>query len=134
MVTGSNDPVRRPAMRICSFILVAALGSGLVGCLSTASSTGAGDQAAMDSYAAGFAKRQSPFKPTQFRWPNGKGSFEQERLVEISRVDSRTSAFGKREIKCRMVIETSRWETVDGARQGEPKISRKTEERWLPAE
>ncbi len=121
-------------MRPFSLIVVAALCLGSVGCLTSASSSAAGDQAVMNRYAEGFAGRKTAFQPKGFRWPNGKGYNEEEKVVEISRTDSRTSAFGKREIKVRLTIETSRWVEVDGKRQGSPKVSKRTEERWLPAE
>lgn len=88
----------------------------------------------MDRYAEGFSNRKKAFQPNGFRWPNGKGYSSDEKVVAIERVDSRTSAFGKREIKCRLTIETSRWEVIDGKRVGKPEISRKDEERWLPAQ
>jgi len=121
-------------MRSLSLILASALCLGSVGCLSSASNSGAGDQTVMNKYAEGFGSRKKAFQPKGFRWPNGKGYSSDEKVVDIARVDSRTSAFGKREIKTRLTIETSTWEEVDGKRVGKPKTSRKVEERWLPAE
>ncbi|RYD30094.1 MAG: hypothetical protein EOP87_17180 [Verrucomicrobiaceae bacterium] len=121
-------------MRLLSLIVLAAFCLGSVSCLTTASNSASGDQAVMDRYAQGFTDRKKAFKNSGFRWPNGKGYSDDEKVVEISRVDSRTSAFGKREIRCRLTIETSRWEVVDGKRLGTPKVSKRTEDRWLPAE
>jgi hypothetical protein len=87
----------------------------------------------MNRYAEGFSGRKV-FQPKGFRWPNGKGYSSDDKVVNISRVDSRSSAFGKREIKVRLTIETSSWVEVNGERQGKPTVSRRTEERWLPAE
>lgn len=120
-------------MRPFSLIVVAALCLGSVGCLTSASSSEAGDQAVLNRYAENFGSRKA-FQPKGFRWPNGKGYSADEKVVEITRIDSRTSSFGQREIKARLTIETSRWVEVDGKRQGSPKVTKRTEERWLPAE
>jgi len=121
-------------MRPISLFVVAALCLGSVGCLTSASSSAAGDQEVMNRYAEGFSDRKTAFQPKGFRWPNGKGYSADEKVVDISHVDSRSSAFGKREIKVRLTIETSRWMEVDGKREGTPKVTKRTEERWLPAE
>jgi hypothetical protein len=132
-LTGSPGSSNTSAMRFFPLIVVAALCLGSLGCLTSASRSEAGDQAVLDRYSEGFGGRKM-LQPKGFRWPNGKGYEVDEKVVEISRVDSRTSSFGKREIKARLTIETSRWVQVDGKRQGSPTVSRRTEERWLPAE
>lgn len=121
-------------MRSVSLILLAALCLGSVGCLTPAARTEPGDQAVLNRYAAGFGSQRKALQLKGFRWPNGKGYSTDEKVVEISAIDSRTTSFGKREIKARVVIETSRWEVVDGKRQGTPEVGKRTEERWLPAE
>jgi hypothetical protein len=90
------------------------------------------DQRTMDAYAA--SKTEKPSRDWGLRWPNGNGVSQDRKLVKIEKIDARTSAFGKREIKVRLTTEVSGWKTVDGKRQPDPTVRQETEERWIPAE
>src|SRR5688572_26050693 len=92
------------------------------GCAPTAAPTEPGDVARMERYKAEVRAKGQPGKKrlTGFRWPNGNGFSEEENVVEIIQVDARTNAFGKRELKCRITTEISRWKTVDGKKVGNP--------------
>jgi len=70
-------------------------------------------------------------KTSGLRWPNGNGSMEERRLIDVTKLEARTSAFGQRELKCRITTEVSRWKTIDGKRSGQPDVRRETEERWI---
>ena len=121
-------------LRFFQFALVTAcLLAG--GCAPTAAPTEAGDAARMERYKAEVRAKGQPGKKrlTGFRWPNGNGFTEEEKVVEIIKVDARTNAFGQRELKCRITTEVSRWKTVDGKKVGTPEKRRESEERWLPA-
>jgi hypothetical protein len=103
-------------MRFFPLIVVAALCLGSLGCLTSASRSEAGDQAVLDRYSEGFGGRKM-LQPKSFRWPNGKGYSADEKVVEISRVDSRTSSFGKREIKARLTKPPAGWRWTESGRE-----------------
>lgn len=111
-------------------LLAACVISG--GCTPQANLESAGDQRAMDAYAA--SKHTKPGRDLGFRWPTGNGVSQDKKLVKVEKIDARTSAFGKREIKCRLTTEVSVWKTTDGSRSGTPEIRKEVEERWLPVE
>ena len=79
------------------------------------------------------ATMQEKSEKSGLRWPNGNGWVEERKLIDVTKLESRTSAFGQRELRCRVTTEVSRWKTVDGKRSGEPEVRRETEERWLTA-
>lgn len=85
--------------------------------------------------AAAIQKLKSSLKDNSrssgLRWPNGNGSSEDRKLIEVTKLESRTSAFGQRELKCRITTEVSKWKTIDGKRSGDPEVRRETEERWI---
>lgn len=110
----------------------AAVGLIAVSCTPQANLEHTRDQRAMDAYAA--SKTDKPGRDWGFRWPNGNGVSQDRKVVKIEKIDARTSAFGKREIKIRLTTEVSGWKTVDGKRQPNPSVTRETEERWIPAE
>lgn len=87
----------------------------------------------MDAYAASKTSRQSSWDPG-FRWPNGNGVSQDRKVTKVEKIDARTSAFGKRELKVRVTTEVKGWKTVDGKRQSDPTVKYETEERWIPAE
>lgn len=110
-------------------LMTACLTAG--GCLSTTNANDPRDAEVINRYADKVRAR--PQRDLSLRWPNGNGAVEEEKLVEITKIDARTDAFGKREVKAKVTIEISRWKTVDGKKTGQPEIRRETKERWLPA-
>ena len=116
--------------RLVSALAAACLVSAA--CTPQATLQSASDQRTIDAYAA--SKTTKPSRDWGLRWPNGNGVSQDKKLVKIEKIDARTSAFGKREIKVRLTTEVSGWKTVDGKRQPNPEIHKETEERWIPAE
>lgn len=100
----------------------------LGGCLQPGAADDPRDAAAIQGLKSSL-KDES--KSSGLRWPNGTSSEEERKLIDVTKVESRTNTFGQREIKCRITTEVSRWKTIDGKRSGQPEVRRETEERWI---
>lgn len=119
-------------MQRIAFPVVSAVSLILGACTPQANLESSADQRAIDSYAA--SKTSKPSWDPGFRWPNGNGISQDKKVTKVEKIDARTSAFGKREIKIRVTTEVQGYQTIDGKRQPNPKVSHETEERWIPVE
>lgn len=131
-MTGTLPPVSKAVMQRILFPALAAACLAVGACTPQANLENTADQRAMDAYAA--SKTSKPAWDPGFRWPNGNGISQDRKLVKIDKIDARTSAFGKREIKVRLTTEVKGWKTIDGKRQPDPQISQETEDRWIPVD
>lgn len=111
---------------LTSFSLFLLLG----GCIQPGVANDPRDAAVIQKFTASMQEKPDKFG---LRWPNGNGSVEERKVIDVTKLESRTNAFGKRELRCRVTTEVSRWKTIDGKRSGQPEVRRETEERWLTA-